>query len=160
MTALDKKEIVTLGNLLIVLDLLDNAKIRYWLNGGWIVDILEERQKGEHCNIDINFDSKCTDKLLYILKKEGYEILTDLRPAGIELYHERLGYINIHPFVIIDDDTSNKSGLANGLYELESGMFGTTDFCGRTALCYPRKVKNYFTPIMHCLKWISTVYKS
>lgn len=37
---MNKKEIVTKENLVEVLDLLDSMKMRYWIDGGWGVDIL------------------------------------------------------------------------------------------------------------------------
>ena len=38
----EKKEITTKENLMEVLNLLDSLKMKYWIDGGWGVDILAE----------------------------------------------------------------------------------------------------------------------
>lgn len=139
-----KKEIATQDDLLIVLDLLDNMKISYWLDGGWGVDVLAGRQTREHRDIDINFDSQYTDKLLHILKERGYEIVTDLRPTRIELHHSQLGYIDIHPFVLNNDTTAKQADLEGGWYEFEADIFGSAVFNGRDIPCISIKGQKLF----------------
>ena len=98
-----RKEITTKEDLIKVIELFENMGITYWLDGGWGVDILAGKQTRIHRDIDINFDAEYTEKLLNILMDFGYKIDTDWRPIRIELYSDKLGYLDIHPFVLNDD---------------------------------------------------------
>lgn len=93
-----KKETVTQENLIKVLNFIGSLNIKYWLDGGWGVDALVGKQTRDHRDVDIDYDSRYTEKLLDALLNLGYEITTDWRPVRIELYHRELGYIDIHPF--------------------------------------------------------------
>lgn len=91
-----------------VIGILENAGITYWIDGGWGVDILAGKQTRTHRDIDINFDAQYTEKLLNLLLECGYEVDTDWEPVRIELYSEKYGYLDIHPFVLNKDGTQNK----------------------------------------------------
>jgi lincosamide nucleotidyltransferase A/C/D/E len=139
-----KKEIATQDDLLKVLDLLDNTRICYWLDGGWGVDVLAGKQTREHRDIDINFDSKYTDELLRVLKENGYEVVVDCSPVRVELYHSQLSYIDIHPFVLNNDGTAKQSNLEGGWYEFEADIFGSAVFNGRNVPCISAKGQKLF----------------
>lgn len=72
-----QKEIATKSDLLKVLDLVEAVGMRYWLDGGWGVDVLVGKQTREHRDVDINFDARYTDALIEALLSHGYEITTD-----------------------------------------------------------------------------------
>lgn len=139
-----KKETVTQDDLWSVLDLMDHMGIRYWLDGGWGVDILAGRQTRAHRDIDINFDSQYTERLLRVLQESGYEIVTDWSPVRIELYHPQLGYIDIHPFVLNDNGTAKQADLAGGWYEFDVDFFGNAVFHGRKIPCISAKGQKLF----------------
>ncbi|MGG7078599.1 nucleotidyltransferase domain-containing protein [Clostridium sardiniense] len=141
---MEKKETVTQEDLLKVLNLIDNTGISYWLDGGWGVDVLVGKQTREHRDVDINFDSKYTEKLLQILKENGYEIVTDWSPVRIELYHPHLGYIDIHPFILNDNGTAKQADLEGGWYEFEADFFGNAIFNGRIIPCISAKGQKIF----------------
>ena len=141
---MQKKETVTQENLFSVLNLLDMSEIRYWVDGGWGVDILVGAQTRAHRDVDIDFDASCTDKLLQLLKNNGYEVVTDWSPVRIELYHSQLGYIDIHPFVLNDDGTARQANLDGEWYEFEADFFGTADFNGRIIPCISAKGQKVF----------------
>lgn len=90
-----------------------------WRLGG---DVLAGKQTRKHRNIDINFDSRCTNQLLEILIERGYEIVVDLRPVRIELYHMQHSYIDIHPFVLNENGTAKQADLDGGFYEFEAAF--------------------------------------
>lgn len=139
-----KKEIATQDDLLKVLDLLDNTRIRYWLDGGWGVDVLAGKQTREHRDIDIDFDSQYTDELLRVLKENGYEVVVDWSPVRVELYHSQLSYIDIHPFVLNNDGTAKQADLEGGWYEFEADIFGSAVFNGRSVPCISAKGQKLF----------------
>ncbi len=131
----NKKEITTKENLFTVLDLMESLEIRYWLDGGWGVDALVGYQTRNHRDIDINFDAKDTAKLLEMLVNFGYQIDTDWRPVRIELYHSKLGYLDIHPFIIEKDGSCKQADLEGGFYDIPAIYFGMTTFDGRDIPC-------------------------
>ncbi|MEC2224028.1 MULTISPECIES: nucleotidyltransferase domain-containing protein [Heyndrickxia] len=97
---MNKKKIVTKKNLIVVMDLLDSMEMRYWIDGGWGIDILLGKQNREHRDINVDFDGEFTGALLNKLKEKGYEIIVDWSPSRIELYHPELSYIDRHPLII------------------------------------------------------------
>lgn len=139
-----KKETVTKADLLKVLDLMETFGMRYWLDGGWGVDVLLGKQTREHRDVDINFDARYTDALLRTLVSHGYEITTDWRPVRIELCHPELSYVDIHPFVINEDGTAKQADLEGGWYEFEADYFGSAVFEGRTIPCISAKGQKIF----------------
>ncbi|MBQ4491700.1 MAG: aminoglycoside adenylyltransferase [Deltaproteobacteria bacterium] len=129
------KTSVTLNDLLRVLDLLDNTGIVYWLDGGWGVDALAGRQTREHRDVDIDFDARAIDALLQVLAQSGYTVETDQRPCRIELYSGTLGYIDIHPFVLLEDGGAKQAKPEGGWWEFPAHYFGETVFEGRRLRC-------------------------
>lgn len=130
-----KKEIVTQEDLFKVLDIIEKTEITYWLDGGWGVDVLVEKQTRKHRDVDIDFDSKYTEKITSILKDNGYEIVEDWSPVRIELHHPNLGYIDIHPFIINEDGSAKQASLDGGWYEFEADVFGSAIYNGKMIPC-------------------------
>ena len=139
-----KKEFVTQEDLLQVLDLLDKTHIAYWLDGGWGVDVLAGKQTREHRDIDINFDSLYTNMLLDVLKANGYKIVLDLSPVRVELYHEQLSYIDIHPFILNDDGSAKQANPEGGFYEFAADIFCSAVFNERVVPCISVKGQKLF----------------
>ena len=139
-----RKEATTKGDLLTVIDLLDKAGITYWIDGGWGVDILAGKQTRVHRDIDINFDSQSTEKMLNMLLECGYEVDTDWKPVRIELYSPKYGYLDIHPFVLNKDGTAKQADLEGGWYEFEKDLFGNAVFEGKTIPCISVKGQKIF----------------
>lgn len=132
---MSRKEITTKEDLMTVITLLKNAGITYWIDGGWGVDILVGKQTRDHRDIDINFDSQYTEELLKLLLEYGYEVDTDWRPVRIELYSEKYGYLDIHPFVLNKDGTAKQADLDGGWYAFEKDFFGNAVFERKTIPC-------------------------
>lgn len=139
-----KKETAGQKDLFAVLDFLEELDITYWLDGGWGVDALVGRQTREHRDIDIDFDSRHTDRLLAALLAAGYVMETDWRPVRIELYHPEHGYLDIHPFVLAEDGTAKQADLKGGWYEFEPDYFGRTVFAGREIPCISAEGQKVF----------------
>lgn len=138
------KETVTQENLFAILELLDGLKMRYWVDGGWGVDILCGKQNRGHRDIDIDFDAAFTDILLNLLLQTGYEITTDWRPCRIELHHPQLGYIDIHPLIIAEDGSARQADLNGGWYEFEADYFTSASFGNRIISCISAKAQRLF----------------
>lgn len=134
-----RKETTTTEDLLTVIILMKASGILYWIDGGWGVDILAGKQTRTHRDIDIDFDAQYTEKLLDILFQNGYEIDTNQRPVRIELYSDKLGYLDIHPFVLNEDGTAKQANLEGGWYEFEKDCFDDAAFEGITIPCISLK---------------------
>lgn len=141
---MNKKEVTTKEDLITVINILENAGITYWIDGGWGIDILAGKQTRDHRDIDINFDSQHTEKLLNILYEYGYEVDTDWKPVRIELYSELYGYLDIHPFVLNEDGTSKQANLDGGWYQFDKGIFGSAVYEGKTIPCISVKGQRLF----------------
>ncbi len=141
---MDRKEITTKEDVMTVINLLENAGIIFWVDGGWGVDILAGKQTRVHRDIDINFDAQYTDKFLNILSEYWYEVDTDWRPVRIELYSEKYGYLDIHPFVLNEDGTSKQADLEGGWYEFDKDLFSNAVFEGKIIPCISLKGQKLF----------------
>ena len=78
-----KKDNITISDLFQILDLLESTGVKYWLDGGWGVDALCGKQTRTHRDVDIDFDSRYTDKLLAFLQENGFIIETDWLPTRV-----------------------------------------------------------------------------
>ncbi|GAA0265583.1 hypothetical protein GCM10008922_25870 [Faecalicatena contorta] len=139
-----RKETTTKDDLMTVINLFENAGITYWIDGGWGVDILAGKQTRHHRDIDINFDAQYTDKLLSILLEQGYEVDTDWKPVRVELYSEKYGFLDIHPFILNEDGTSKQADLEGGWYEFDKDFFSNAVFEGRIIPCISLKGQKLF----------------
>ena len=124
----------TKETLWMILDLFEGLSVTYWLDGGWGVDALYGRQTREHRDIDINFDATKTEDVLTALHDFGYVLDTDWLPVRAEFSHPKLGYLDIHPFVI-EEKTVKQANPEGGYWQFPTEFFGTTVFEGRKILC-------------------------
>lgn len=138
------QEITTKENLIEVLNLLDSLQIKYWIDGGWGIDILLGKQTREHRDIDVNFDGEFTELLLNTLKDNGYKVVTDWSPTRIELHHSELGYIDIHPLVINEDGSAKQAGLNNDWYDFKAEWFSNALFKDRVIPCISAEAQKLF----------------
>lgn len=141
---MDKKEITSINDLMEVLNLLDSLNMRYWIEGGWGIDILLGKQNREHRDIDVDFDGEFTKALLDKLKEKGYEIVTDLSPTRIELYNSNLGYIDIHPLVIDENGNAKQADLEGGFYCFKAEWFTNALFENRLIPCISAEAQKLF----------------
>lgn len=141
---MEKKEITNKADVFSVLNLLDNLKIKYWVDGGWGIDILTGKQNREHRDLDIDFDGQFTELLLETLKKQGYVIETDWSPCRIELYHPTLGYLDIHPLSVNADGSARQADLDGGWYQFEADWFSSAMFEGKLIPCISAVAQKLF----------------
>ena len=139
-----RKEETTISDLFQLLDLLDSIGMRYWLDGGWGIDALYGKQTRAHRDIDIDFDSLYTKQLLDILQENGFIRETDWLPTRVELYNEKLGYVDLHPFVLHEDGTSKQADLQGGWYEFQPDYFSEAILEGRMIPCISLKGQKIF----------------
>lgn len=71
---------MTLAEVVRVLEALELAGCRFWLEGGWGVDALVGHQTRPHRDVDIDIDAECEQAALAALEELGYTVETDWRP--------------------------------------------------------------------------------
>lgn len=122
-------------NFLRIIDLLTDLDIRYWVEGGWGIDVLIGKQTREHRDVDIDFDAAFEKQLIEKLTEIGYQITIDQRPTRLELYHPVYGIIDIHPFVINESGSMQQANPEGGWFELASDWFSEGNYEGRVIPC-------------------------
>lgn len=118
-----------------ILDVFDRSGVTYWLDGGWGVDVLYGQQTRAHRDIDIDFDSRYTERLMEMLQSMGYVLNTDWLPVRAELYCQEYGYLDIHPFDVSDPEHIRQANPDGGYFEFKADYFGKAVFEGRTIPC-------------------------
>jgi lincosamide nucleotidyltransferase A/C/D/E len=126
---MDAKPEMTCSALVEVLQLLDDAAVPVWLDGGWGVDALLEAQTRPHKDIDIILRVADVWKLQEILGRRGFEIREGTPPSSFVLADGSGLEVDVHA-VVFDDD-------GNGVYRMQNGedwIFPAEGFRGRGAV--------------------------
>lgn len=126
---------MSLEAVLAVLDVLEEAGVGVWLDGGWGVDALVGRQTRPHRDVDLAFDVRDEDAALTALRSLGYEIETDWRPTRVELAapHER--WVDLHPLAFEAGGDGIQQGPAGQRWVYPADCFTTGSLAGRTVGC-------------------------
>ena len=116
-------------SLLEVVDLLAEHGIEVWLDGGWGVDALLERETREHDDLDLVAELQHSDRIIALLEDLGYELVDGAPPVSFVLVDPRGRQVDVHP-VTFDAE-------GGGIYELRQGgqwVYPAQGFSGRGAV--------------------------
>lgn len=127
----NKKVVADKETFLMIIDILNELQIRYWVEGGWGIDVLVGKQTREHRDIDIDFDINFETKLMNKLEEIGYLVTTNCYPTRVELFHPKYGYIDVHPFIITKNGNMKQANPEGGWFNLEAKWFTESIFEGR-----------------------------
>jgi lincosamide nucleotidyltransferase A/C/D/E len=114
------------SDLLEVLEVLTEAAISVWLDGGWAVDALLEKQTRLHKDVDIIVQVADVPKLREILEHRGFALQEGLPPNSFVLADGAGLEVDVHA-VMFDDE-------GNGVYQMQNGkkwIFPAEGFDGR-----------------------------
>ncbi len=117
---------MTSSALVELLQLFESAAIPVWLDGGWGVDALLEKQTRTHKDVDIILPVGDVPKLQELLSKRGFVVREGTPPHSFVLTNSAGLEIDIHA-VNFDND-------GNGAYRMQNGedwMFPAEGFSGR-----------------------------
>lgn len=83
------------------LDVIEGAAVRYWVGGGWGIDLLVGRQTREHHDLDLAIDAAHLDSCLAALRAQGFVDVADELPNRIALRREQPSpsEVDVHPVV-------------------------------------------------------------
>ena len=96
-----------------IVDHLEPAGIDVWLDGGWGVDALLERQTRPHDDLDLVVALEDIPRLQELLAEHGYEMLGGAPPMSFELVNDAGNQVDVHPV------TWEPNG--DGLYRMRDG---------------------------------------
>jgi lincosamide nucleotidyltransferase A/C/D/E len=118
-----------------LLDDLDTAGVRCWVDGGWGVDALLGRQTREHSDLDLVVDDGGLRRAIGLFEQEGYVVIRDWLPTAIAFRRESDGNeVDLHPVRITPDgggDQTQLDGISVYHYEAPTpGLIG-----GRSVPC-------------------------
>lgn len=117
---------MTSSALLDLLQLLDQAGVAVWLDGGWGVDALLGKQTRPHKDVDLIVQVEDVPKLQEILGRRGFAIKEGTPPHSFVLADGRGLEVDVHA-VVFDEN-------GNGVYRMENGqdwIFPAEAFEGR-----------------------------
>ena len=125
---------VSEDSLLKVVDLFDRMKVRYWLTGGWGIDVLHGSPTRVHRNINIDYVSASKQSVVDKLKASGYVLETDEDKQLMELVHPEYGCLRLRSSVITEEwGGAPSSWKQSGRYQ--EGDIDEAEFNGRKIPC-------------------------
>jgi lincosamide nucleotidyltransferase A/C/D/E len=125
-----------------VVDLLAEHGIEVWLDGGWGVDALLERETREHDDLDLVAELRHSDRIIALLEDLGYELVDGAPPVSFVLVDRRGRQVDVHP-VTFDDEGAGVYELREGgqwVYPAE-GFTGTGSVSDRPVRCLTPEVQ-------------------
>jgi lincosamide nucleotidyltransferase A/C/D/E len=121
-----------------IVDCLEQAGLRVWLDGGWGVDALLGRQTRPHSDIDAVVELDLAGKVIARLESLGFHITVDDRPTRFVLADDTGRHIDFHPIVFDNAGNGTQIGAgANGgdaVYPA-AGLLGRGVVGGRGVAC-------------------------
>ena len=118
-----------------LLNMLDEARIRAWVAGGWAVDAAVGRQTRPHGDLDLAVDASQLDVLLALLRRHGFAVTVDWLPSRVELTAVNGRKVDLHPVAFRPDDSGIQAGLNGPGFEYPADGFAVGTIDGRTVPC-------------------------
>jgi lincosamide nucleotidyltransferase A/C/D/E len=100
-------------SLLAVLDVLEAVGIDVWLDGGWGVDALLERQTRGHDDLDLVVELAQADRIIELLHGLGYSQVAGAPPKSFVMVDARGRQVDIHPVKF--------DAQGGGVYQMDDG---------------------------------------
>jgi lincosamide nucleotidyltransferase A/C/D/E len=129
-------------SLLEVVELLEQEGIEVWLDGGWGVDALLERETREHDDLDLVAELRYSDRIIELLSGLGYEIVDGAPPVSYVMVDPAGRQVDVHP-VTFDADGGGVYRMRNGdtwVYPAK-GFAGRGSVAGRPVGCLSPEVQ-------------------
>lgn len=138
-----------LSEVLAVLDALEQAGCRYWLEGGWGVDALAGRQTRHHRDVDVDVDDRDEASALAAVSRLGYVVETDWRPNRVELLRSdaaggERARVDVHPIEVHHDGSARQVGMDGEIFLFPARFFTAGSLNGRTVPCFSVEAQRWF----------------
>jgi len=109
-----------------LLDLLEAEDLVAWLDGGWGVDALLERQTRSHDDLDLVVELDDVPTVIAVLEGAGYEVAAGEAPKSFVAVDADGRQVDVHP-VVFDE-------AGGGVYQMDEGrewVYPSAGFSGR-----------------------------
>ncbi len=118
---------MTTQELLTIYNLAKSNNVTIWLDGGWGIDALLEKQTREHEDVDIVVEKKDVAKLRKLLSEQGYRDVPrdDTREENFVLGNEPGQLIDFH-VVVFDKQGNGIYGPPEKKQKYPASAFGVT----------------------------------
>jgi lincosamide nucleotidyltransferase A/C/D/E len=123
-----------------VLERLRNASISAYVAGGWGVDALVGEQSRPHNDLDLAIDAADESRLLPILCRAGFQMVTDERPVRFVLQDSEGRKIDFHPVTFDAAGDGTQVGFGGSVYQYPSVEFGRGIIDGKGVDCLSAKL--------------------
>lgn len=90
--------------------MLEDKGVKIWIDGGWGVDALLEKQTRPHSDLDIAVKREDVTKLRDVLVSQGYRDKEDVTGSNFVLQNEKGQEIDVHVFAF-DEKGNNIYGI-------------------------------------------------
>ncbi len=126
-----------------LLSLLEADGVSVWLDGGWGVDALLERQTRVHDDLDLVVELSDVPRVTAVLDGAGYEVVAGAAPKSFVAVHGDGRQVDIHPVVFAD-------ARGGGVYQMDdggewvypsAGLAGLGTVAGRPVRCLSADVQ-------------------
>lgn len=126
---------------------LETSGIKIWVDGGWSVDALLDKQLRPHKDLDIAIQWKDVPRLREILTAQGYEQVKEDSQWNFVLRDDKSHEVDVHAFIY--DDTGN---IVEGIMYPTESLTGTGTIDGQPVRCIsPRYMVDFLAPYIS--KW-------
>jgi lincosamide nucleotidyltransferase A/C/D/E len=126
---------VQAAEVLRVLDALDSAGVKTGMTGGWGIDALLRRETRSHGDVDLGVASEMVNAAIEALRRLGYAVATDDRPARVVLTGDS-GQVDLHPIVWDADGSGVQTGLDGERFDYPAGSLDAEgEVAGRIVRC-------------------------
>lgn len=126
---------------------LENQGIKIWIDGGWSVDALLDKQLRPHKDLDIAISWKDVPRLQETLTDQSYKQVKEESQWNFVLADDNGHEIDVHAFVY--DDQGN---IVEGIMYPAESLTGTGTIDGQTVRCIsPKYMVEFLAPYIN--KW-------
>lgn len=126
---------------------LSSLGIAIWVDGGWSVDALLEKQLRPHKDLDIAIQWKDVSKLREILTAQGYKQVREDSQWNFVVADDKGREIDVHAFVYDD-----KGNIVEGIMYPAESLTGTGVIGGHSVKCIsPKYMIEFLAPYIS--KW-------
>jgi lincosamide nucleotidyltransferase A/C/D/E len=125
-------------------DMLDGARVRHWVGGGWGVAALTGRQTREHRDLDLAVDARDLERCWPVLGQLDYAAETDWLPVRMELRAPGARWVDVHPVHFDADGHGRQPDLDGGHFDYPPSAFTTGSIGGRTVPCLSAEQQRRF----------------
>lgn len=131
----NRKEVVTVGDLLSILKSSKNKGVSFWVCGKWAIGLIRGNRKYSYDHLDIAYDIDHVDEFLRWLASAGYERKHKYAEGIRTFYSEKYGELKVFPCIFHPDGSALLTNEKGHQLELDEGFFEEISVFGRKVPC-------------------------